>query len=94
MDQTQQNIVMDIGLKIADHSRMVDCYFDMSLNNICRVCLEKNQVSRKMCSLFENNKSPLVSFMIMACASVQVRLMHCFFFIGATYHLFFVIVRF
>lgn len=73
IDQTQQNLGMEVGLKPTDHPGMVDCYFDMSLNNICRVCLEKNQGTKKMCSIFENSKPPHFSIMIMACASVQVR---------------------
>ncbi|KAF5304705.1 hypothetical protein FQA39_LY09482 [Lamprigera yunnana] len=50
-------------------------YCDISLNTICRLCLEKNQPNKKMCNIFEPKRSHLpddLSSMIMACASVQV----------------------
>lgn len=74
LNNIQQNITMDVGLKPMEQpqQRLVDCYFDMSINNICRVCLEKNQDTKKMCNIFQDSRPNHFSFMIMACASVQV----------------------
>lgn len=69
----QSNLTMDLGLKPIEQQRMVDCYFDMSINNICRVCLEKNQGTKKMCNIFQDTKPTNLSLIIMACASVQVK---------------------
>lgn len=72
LNMHQQNIALDIGLKPIEQQQRMDCFFDMNINNICRVCLEKNQGTKKMCSIFQGSKSNQFSLMIMACASVQV----------------------
>lgn len=71
-----QNLQIDLNLKQLENgqNRLVDCYYDMNINNICRICLEKSLDTSKMSNIFEITKQNHFSLMIMACASVQVQI--------------------
>lgn len=56
-------------------SEIVNFYCDNNLELLCRVCLERIELDRKMCNIYETAKSVHISTMIMACATVQVCLM-------------------
>lgn len=64
------------------HQDLINYYCDISVNNVCRVCLEKCQPHKKMLNIFETKQKHLpseVSTMIMACASIQVTVLHLLF---------------
>ncbi|EFA06599.2 zinc finger protein TC009514 [Tribolium castaneum] len=50
-------------------SDVLNYYLTMNINNICRICLERNP---KLMPIFDPIKPPHFSILIMACASVQV----------------------
>ena len=47
-------------------------YYNINLNNLCRVCLEKNRPEKEMYNIYDSSRTLLVSHMLMACCSVQV----------------------
>lgn len=55
--------------KTLQSNSLLNYYLTMNINNICRICLEK---CGKLTQIFDPVKPAHFSFLIMACASVQV----------------------